>query len=71
MGSYWVTIRGVAEQEVRVEADSKSEAREKAARGDFVDQSDYPDFVRWPDGRWRTWPAPDIKAEEDEPVASL
>jgi hypothetical protein len=46
MSTYLVTIRGIAEQGLYIEADSPSEAREKARRADFVDTMDYPDWVR-------------------------
>lgn len=65
MPGFWVTIRGIAEQEVHVEAENKIEARSKAARGEFDDAADAPDFIRRKDGRWYTWPSAQ-RVESDE-----
>lgn len=47
MSVYTVTLRGIAEQTVYVEADSPSDARRKAGYGMFFDAADYPDFVEF------------------------
>jgi hypothetical protein len=67
MPGYWVTIRGIAEQEVHVEAENKAEARRKAATADFDDAADAPDFIQNDDGTWRTWAAQTPVEEDTEP----
>lgn len=62
MARYAVTLRGFAEQEVYVEANSAREAREKARIADFDDVAgpvDWErDFDRYPESHgWARWPA--------------
>ena len=64
MPGYWVTIRGIAEQTIHVEAENKTEARRKAAEGIFDDAMNSPDFLQDSNGSWRTWPA-QLPVEED------
>lgn len=55
MGTYIVRYRGIAEQGVYVEADSKAEAIDRANAGQWDDTTDYPDWVRDENGNFRRW----------------
>lgn len=65
MPGYWVTIRGFATQTLHVEAESKREAREKAARAEFDDVVGYPDWERDANGDWHYWPSAEPVIEQD------